>query len=479
MSMNSLVSGILALVMMLTGLCGTMETRGMDHPVTVEVGIGMEGDISPLVTGDSDIPPAALQALINALTFRFSAEAAAARLEVLLNGSPVSFLAVKSQGDGSWAAVSDLFPSTMLTFDKAEAEKSFPDFAFPSVSVTSGSSMDLGQLKELLGPVDFSELEETVKSTFAEVENTLKARFADSESGSFVIGDREYTLKTKCGITLKELAEHVISALKKILSDKNTARVSSLLGEEFSPEALDEALKSIREADESELPALSVTKYSNETGDVCTEVLLEKDAQHMRFLSAVSGSATSFTADILMDESSRMNVTVLVDKENKLFDLVLSFEDQGSAVILKSMLQQGDENGMFSFEVTMPNPAKNEPLTFRFTGKSSHQAPVFSAAEGITVIEMDSLKDDEKAQLTFQSRLGLGLFQIIPKMTLQVPELNEVFASIIQKMMAPQLNTPAQESPAEESPMEESPAEESTTEESPVVEAPAIDGSAA
>lgn len=46
MSMGTnLISGIMAIVMMLTAVCGGLGQAKVEQPVTVEIGVGLDGEI--------------------------------------------------------------------------------------------------------------------------------------------------------------------------------------------------------------------------------------------------------------------------------------------------------------------------------------------------------------------------------------------------------------------------------------------------
>ena len=115
-SVPNFLSGILAIIIALTSLSGGLVTGGADRPFTVEFGIEqLEGDPASLgVAGQSEATTSAVMKLLGLISFRLSANGTAARMDVKLNGDPAASFAVQKQ-DGGWAAVSDLFPSLMLT----------------------------------------------------------------------------------------------------------------------------------------------------------------------------------------------------------------------------------------------------------------------------------------------------------------------------------------------------------------------------
>ena len=116
--MTSILSVVLAIMMALTGMCGTAAKDG--QPVSVEAGLVLDGDLSILMAGSGDqaeqMAPAmeALKSLLNALSIRFAADSSTAQMDILLNGTSAASLSAKAEEDG-WAVVSSLFPTSMLT----------------------------------------------------------------------------------------------------------------------------------------------------------------------------------------------------------------------------------------------------------------------------------------------------------------------------------------------------------------------------
>ena len=138
--MTNFLSGILAVVFALTSLCGGVAGIGTEHPVTTEIGVALDGDLSMLTgsfgAGQSADAVGVIAKLFSALTIRLSADAAAGQMQVKLNGNPVASLSVQKQEDG-WAVVSDLFPSTKLTVKNESLAAAIPAEGI-SLSALSG-----------------------------------------------------------------------------------------------------------------------------------------------------------------------------------------------------------------------------------------------------------------------------------------------------------------------------------------------------
>ena len=98
------LSGILAIIIAITSMCGGLMTGGADKPFTVELGFEqLEGDPSSVgVAGQSPAVTSAVMKLIGLISFRLSASGTTGRLDVKLSGDPAASLAVRKQ-DGGWA----------------------------------------------------------------------------------------------------------------------------------------------------------------------------------------------------------------------------------------------------------------------------------------------------------------------------------------------------------------------------------------
>ena len=127
MSMSgSILSAILALIMMLTGVSGILNGSKVEQPVSFEVGFELDGDIAPLVPDRNVDVVSLLPKLANTLSLRISADASVARMEILWDGSSLAHLAAKSTKEG-WEAVSTLFPTSLLTWNKETLNSRIPE----------------------------------------------------------------------------------------------------------------------------------------------------------------------------------------------------------------------------------------------------------------------------------------------------------------------------------------------------------------
>ena len=423
--MTNFLSGILAVVFALTSLCGGVAGIGTEHPVTTEIGVALDGDLSMLTgsfgAGQSADAVGVIAKLFSALTIRLSADAAAGQMQVKLNGNPVASLSVQKQEDG-WAVVSDLFPSTKLTVKNESLAAAIPAEGI-SLSALSGLN------PEALAGV--------VAAHVTPVLETLKAKLGEPETGSFTVGGVEYTQKIPVSLTTKEALELVLTAVKDILSDETVSGLVSQFGQDLSPESVENALEELRSKDESELPVLSAATYKNEAGDTATEILLEKDGEGITFLAAVSGNKATVTLDAL----GQLNAVVVIDGENSQYQWDISAVSGGTAMGINGSLKvQGEVSDL---EAVLSMPAGETPLQLKIKAHSTWEAPAFEASEGLKELALEDLQKDEEAGAAFNTEIMQSLMTLLMKVSQEFPEL--------MTLMAPP-SPQVEEAPAEEAP---------------------------
>ena len=273
-------------------------------------------------------------------------------------------------------------------------------------------------------------------------------------SGSWNVGGKDYTTKVTYNITTKELLEKILTTVQTVLKDENVAGlVSSMEG--FDPASVEEALTSLREQDEAELPVLSAAEYSNEAGDTCAEILLAKDEQSISLLIASAGKVTTVNLAVF----DQLAVNLVVDEEAGTLDLNGSFAYQGTALTFTgSVKKTSDDSGDFAFTVSVP--AGETPISLGVKGTVSAEAPVFEAAEGAKIGALEDKMKDEEAATAFSNEVQMSAFGLLGSIMQQFPGL-AVLMNPGTGTTAPVEDAAVEEAPAEEAPVvEEAPAAE-------------------
>ena len=181
------------------------------------------------------------------------------------------------------------------------------------------------------------------------------------------------------------------------------------------------------------MPVLSAAEYANEAGDTCAEILLAKDEQNISLLIATAGQVTKVDVDML----GQLTVSLVIDQENKQFDLNASFAYEGTAMNIVGFLKVADDRSDFAFSVTIP--AGEAPITLGIKGTATHDAPVFEVAEGLNVVALETMMTDEDAATAFSNEFQMGAFALVGTIMQQFPGL----------AMLMNTGTGVQEAPAE------------------------------
>ena len=448
MNGTDILSGILAIIIALTSMCGGLMNSGAGQPVSAEISVNVDGDLSMLgVDGQSEEVTAAVTKLLSVLSIRLSADADAGQFQVKLAGDPVSSLSVKKQDDG-WAAVSSLFPSTMLTVKNE---------TLTALTSAAGSSAALP------GNVDQEAILAAVQAPFDEMMEAFRQKTGDPETGSFALGGVEFSRKTPYNITTKEALVLILTAVRTIANDEKIAALLAQAAPDYSPESLDQSLEDLKNQDESELPVLSVAEYGNDAGDTAFELSLEREGQLVSILSVTSGQVTRIDISV----QDQMNASLVLDEENKEYSLDLSFSAYEGTITLKGSLKVQDERSDLEALLTMP-AGGGIPMSLKISAAITGDAPVFEAAEGLKEIALETLMQDEDAQTAVSTEVSQSLMLMMLKISKEYPEI----VTIMTPSGAGQ-GTVVEEAPAAETPTEDVPVVETPVEEVPDSEAPA------
>ena len=433
------LSGILAIIIAITSMCGGLMTGGADKPFTVELGFEqLEGDPSSVgVAGQSPAVTSAVMKLIGLISFRLSASGTTGRLDVKLNGDPAASLAVRKQ-EGGWAVVSDLFPSSILTVK---------DESLASLTAAQGSTVP-----SLPGGAEQEAFFASVQEPFEKMMESFRSKAGEPETGSFTVGDTAFTQKTPYTVTTKEALELALTAAKTILEDESVAPFISRMSPDLTPESLDQTLEEIRAKDDSELPVLSVAEYSNEAGDDALDIAMEKDGQGIGILAVTTGGVTSVSVKAL----GLLNGLLVINPERKeySFDLQLA-ADQGM-VSAAGSLSVSDEGGDLAFDFSVP--AGETPLSGKINAHFSQEEPVFEAAEDLEILPVEELISSEEAAASFNTKVMQGLLKLLLVKAREYPELVTLLTPSEDSKPAVVEEAPVGESPVEAPPVAEAPA---------------------
>ena len=487
--MQNMLSGILAVIFALTGMCGGLGNSGLSLPVTAELSVSVDGDLSAIgVPAQSEAVTGALTKLLDAVSIRLASSGDTAQMSVMLNGNPFTSLSVQKR-EGGWAAVSDLFPATMLTVKDETL------------------ALAAGNPDSSLSNMDFASVGAVAVLAFAKVTAAFQEKLGEPETGSFTVGGVEFTQKTPVNCTTKEAAEIVLTAVKDILSNQNVAAVLSASGQDFNPEKVGELLESLQNQDEAELPVLSAAIYAGDEGNSAFDLLLEKDGQAMSLCSVTTGQVTNVTVSV----PDQLSASIVADEENKQYDLNAVFTMPQGAVNLNGSLKTQDDVSDLKISVTVPS-AGETPVSVSIGARISAEAPVFEAAEGLKESAAEDIMGDEEASSAFNLEVSQAMMTLMAKLMKEAPEIMMLMnpsgagtAPVVEEAPVKEApaddadeesaedveggaeevpeeaaeDVPAEEAPAEGTPAEDAPAEGAPAEGAPAEEAPAEEAPAA
>ena len=434
---TNLISGIMAIIMMLTAVCGGLGQAKVEQPVTVEIGVGIEGEIPEgMISGTTPEMAAGIVQLINVLSVAFSADASASALTIKLADNPVASLGVKDNG-ATWQAVSDLFPGTVLTLTKEEAD-ALTQQLFASMIPAGTTTAQVG-LTDLLARFNVEALTPIIDAKTKELVAAFEEKFSEFEAGEYLVDEKTYTKKSVLNMTAKEAAALFITALKDILAEESVAALIASFGGVIDTKSLEETLTNIANTPDEEAPDLSVAKYLDEAGDSCVAVVVSKKDQ-MDVTVTVADTAADETINLLLTAGDQGGATgfVVTDKATGMGTFSLDFvTPQMSASVAGSVIPV--ENGIgLLLGVTLPIPGAEEPITFSLEISCTSDAPAVAAPADAEVIAISELQQSEELAQTFNSKIMVGMMTVLSNVmtaTADMPEVQAIFTSLLSSMM--------------------------------------------
>lgn len=434
---TNLISGIMAIIMMLTAVCGGLGQAKVEQPVTVEIGVGLDGEIPEgMISGTTPEMAAGIVQLINVLSVAFSADASASALTIKLADNPVASLGVKDNGT-TWQAVSDLFPGTVLTLTKEEAD-ALTQQLFASM-IPAGTTTAQAGLTDLLAKFNVEALTPIIDAKTKELVAAFEAKFSEFEKGEYLVGDKTYTQKSVLNMTSKEAATLFITTVKDILAEESVAALITSLGGDLSTLNIDETLANIANTPDEEAPDLSVARYRDDAGDSCVAVNVAKKDQ-VDVTVTVAETEADETINLLLVAGDQGSATgfVVTDKATGMGTFSLDFvTPQVSASVAGSVIPV--ENGIgLLLGVTLPIPGAEEPITFSLEISCTSDAPTVTVPADAEVIAISQIQQSEELAQTFNSKIMVGMMTVLSNVmtaTADMPEVQAIFTSLLSSMM--------------------------------------------
>ncbi len=427
----SFASIIVAVVMAITGMCGGIANANLDKPVTIEGGISVEGDLSPLGAAfggeNNSKMVSAILSLVNALKIRFSATPEIGQMDLQLDGASAASVSMKKEG-GAWSVVSNLFPKSMLTVQ----EETLQALSAQSQGMSAGADNPMAAFSSMdMSNMDLAALLASVSEPLNEAMNTIYASAGAVESGSFSVNGKEYDTRVPYNITAREAMLVSLNAVKKVLSNETIAPMLAQFGQGLNAESIDSTIAEIEAKDESEMPTLSAAMYSNtNVADTCLAILFVKDEEAISLYLGRTDNVTTIDASIM----DQLQLALNVDTTKFSGSLTLVYNYQGMPMTLVATVDNNDDRYDVALSLTLPLGGE-EPVKAVIKGTLCYDAPVYEAAEGLNVVPLEAMMaenlDDATAaalsafetdfQTGFQTLLMTVMQKVPALMTLMMP----------------------------------------------------------
>lgn len=470
--MNQTFSILMAVIMALTGICGTLGDLNVETPVSADVSFGIDGDFAAMVSGaQAETVAAAIPKILDALSLHFALDPSALQLEVRAEDGSLASVALKKQEEG-WAVASGILPNTVITV-KQETLDQMARQMMASFSSGEDAPASVG---DILSKIDFQAVRAALESAWNGLQNSIEEKYREPEAGDFEVNGIEYTQCAVCSITVPELKEIIMGATEKLLADESIVAAFSAFGQQVPPAANFNFMLNV--PDEMDL---SITRYTNDAENSCTVVNMSQEEAALILWLAETGETA--TVSLLLNRMDEINMDALltVDRAKENYELDVSAAGNGQTMHIKAGFATVEEGANANLFATVPVP-DHDPVTIRADLKLRHEAPAFEAPEEATVIELEKLMNPEEessAELSAHlvNDLKLGLFSTAAKLFILVPDLSSLVDLSTLMPGSVTVETP-DDGPVE---VEEEPAEEVTVEkpeEVPSEEVP-VDGAAA
>lgn len=414
----NLISVILTIIMAFTGICGGLQGAGVKDGYSVELKASLDGDLSAMIPDENTAKQVSLvQSLLDAISLRLVAGPESGQLDINGDEGNLASLSVKKQEDGSWASVSTLFPSSIVT-----VSSEFINAAMAQVGgLLPGSAAGL---PGTAANVDLSGILAEIQPQLTEMIVSYTSAFGETETGSFTIQGVEYTKRTPFTMTAKEAVTLALTTLKTILENQGVQSLLSSVSPGFSTSGLDDTLENIQNTSEEDAPVLNAAKYENEDGDNCFDLSLSKDPLSILFTLATSKGITRAT----LKYGEQLDASFEMDPTARSFALnVTAVPAPGQNVAVNASLKlTGADSGTLQLDLNVPMPLSAKAIGAKVEIKFSKAVPVFEASEDLKTVVLDQLKDGSDEMTSLNAELVVGLSTVALRLMNKVPAIRDL-----------------------------------------------------
>lgn len=428
--MKKLFSLILALCMVLCGVSALAESgeaaafTGGTVEVSLnlsETGAAMLGSMSGMATsadsGSTDMF-SQIATIINGLALKGAVSVADAKMEmdVLLNGEAVATVAGQATDEGL-TFVSDLFPNTAVVV--------------PAQAVQEALQAYIGSNSETEG-IDTSALASLdIEALVEPIITGVQEKFGETVADTFEFEGVTYTARTPINITTKELSLLSLNFAKSLFESEAVASVTAQIPG-FSMDSINEAIESVNNTPDEELPEAVLNWYSNENGDALFVGTVMKDGigmeMEMGFLASQNflyrmnlnageeAGTITYSADVDMNTGVMAVQFAQIQSGVNMFSMSLTGASAGNGYKLAAVL------GMYGMDILTLNIAYSPEAVILATMET----------EGKNVITLDDLSNTDSSVLEglISDMQTNGLQAVLTKAMQVMPELGSLIATL-------------------------------------------------
>ena len=428
--MKKLFSLILALCMVLCGVSALAESgeaaafTGGTVEVSLnlsETGAAMLGSMSGMATsadsGSTDMF-SQIATIINGLALKGAVSVADAKMEmdVLLNGEAVATVAGQATDEGL-TFVSDLFPNTAVVV--------------PAQAVQEALQAYIGSSSETEG-IDTSALASLdIEALVEPIITGVQEKFGETVADTFEFEGVTYTARTPINITTKELSLLSLNFAKSLFESEAVASVTAQIPG-FSMDSINEAIESVNNTPDEELPEAVLNWYANENGDALFVGTVMKDGigmeMEMGFLASQNflyrmnlnageeAGTITYSADVDMNTGVMAVQFAQIQSGVNMFSMSLTGASAGNGYKLTAAL------GMYGMDILTLNIAYSPEAVILATVET----------EGKNVITLDDLSNTDSSVLEglISDMQTNGLQAVLTKAMQVMPELGSLIATL-------------------------------------------------
>ena len=457
--MNSLVSMILAVIMLFSMAGGITPTEGS---VSFDAKISMDAEAVMTLAGgaagnaaDAQQNMKVIGDILNAITLKGVANQDTVELGLFAGDDVLLSLGVKNTEEGSTFASSLL--SSYTVFTSTQLREMLKQQMMSSIT-QNGSNVDFQALAAQLQKLDKEQMWKDSEAFSDSIIQTVSERKGEAETGEFTVDGMTFIAKAPVNMTYTEFMEVIINGMKDLLAKESYQPLLQVFGQgtDLSAE-FDKALEQLKNQPEEEKPEMQLTVYTDDAGNIyCVSDMTQtvtaaegetaKEQKTCFGFGKVDGLRKSH-ANVAMDkqtmdmyafsrEDGYQDIQASIVSDAATAEIKANADLGGSMEVKANIKAQGldadlimktetmeGERTAFTLDMYMNGAEKPVISVTGSAGKGGEPVSVFEG-EDITVIPLEKLMDTEDTTASSQLQMSMmgGILKAITTLTKNVPE---------------------------------------------------------